>query len=71
MTWNTIATVWLLLSAAGTVIITVGIAVWVLRHYNQDIQERESVQQLEPDQNPHPPSSDSQQDTPYHEPSSR
>ena len=49
MTWNTIATVWLLLSAAGTVIITVGIAVWVLRHYNQDIQERESVQQLEPD----------------------
>jgi ABC-type nickel/cobalt efflux system permease component RcnA len=52
MTWNTVTIVWLLLSAAGTVIITVGIAVWVLRHYNQDIKERESVSQRELDHTP-------------------
>jgi len=55
MTWNTITTVWMLLSAAGTVVVTIAIAVWVLRHYNQDIKERESVQQLEPDTPSDPP----------------
>lgn len=71
MTWNTIATVWLLLSAAGTVIIVVGIAVWVLRHYNQDIRERESVHRLEPDQQQDTHDNHSQPNTAQHKTSSR
>lgn len=65
MTWNTITTVWLLLSALGTVIIVIGIAVWVLKHYNQDIAERESVQHIHTHQNDSDPDNASH-NAPYH-----
>jgi hypothetical protein len=64
MTWNTVTLVWMLLSAVGTIAITIGIAVWVLKHYNQDIQERESVQQLSPQDQQSP--QDTASDTPKH-----